>query len=119
VGVYSRVGVSGCASDTVGCCDPSHREYAGAAGSEFDRLSCRSVGHILCLILLGALRCFSQHVLGRVPLPGRTCPHCYTVEDARLGATQTLTEVAEALVSNVDAPAGLRCNHPGKSEVVL
>lgn len=30
--------------------------------------------------------------------------HCYTVEDARLGATQTLTEVAEALVSNVDAP---------------
>ena len=29
---------------------------------------------------------------------------CYTVEDARLGATQTLTEVAEALVSNVDAP---------------
>ncbi|WP_228262562.1 hypothetical protein, partial [Klebsiella pneumoniae] len=34
-----------------------------------------------------------------------TCSmHCYTVEDARLGATQTLTEVAEALVSNVDAP---------------
>lgn len=30
--------------------------------------------------------------------------HCYTVEDARIGATQTLTEVAEALVSNVDAP---------------
>jgi hypothetical protein len=29
--------------------------------------------------------------------------HCYTVEDARLGA-ETLTEVAEALVSNVDAP---------------
>ncbi|EMF6667396.1 hypothetical protein HCG50_00235 [Serratia marcescens] len=30
--------------------------------------------------------------------------HCYTVEDARIGATQTLTEVAEALVSNVDTP---------------
>lgn len=30
--------------------------------------------------------------------------HCYTVEDARIGATQTLTEVAEALASNVDAP---------------
>ncbi|ENF4651804.1 hypothetical protein ABRF32_003862 [Salmonella enterica] len=30
--------------------------------------------------------------------------HCYTVEDDRIGATQTLTEVAEALVSNVDAP---------------
>lgn len=30
--------------------------------------------------------------------------HCYTIEDARIGATQTLTEVAEALVSNVDAP---------------
>ncbi|MDG0290365.1 hypothetical protein [Klebsiella pneumoniae] len=30
--------------------------------------------------------------------------HCYTVEDSRVGATQTLTEVAEALVSNVDAP---------------
>ncbi|CQJ67388.1 TPA: hypothetical protein ACJIYU_004593 [Yersinia enterocolitica] len=30
--------------------------------------------------------------------------HCYTVDDARIGATQTLTEVAEALVSNVDAP---------------
>lgn len=30
--------------------------------------------------------------------------HCYTVEDARIVATQTLTEVAESLVSNVDAP---------------
>ena len=30
--------------------------------------------------------------------------HCYTVEDSRIGSTQTLTEVAEALVSSVDAP---------------
>lgn len=30
--------------------------------------------------------------------------HCYSVEDSRIEATQTLTEVAEALVSNVDAP---------------
>lgn len=45
--------------------------------------------------------------------------HCYTVEDARLGATQTLTEVAEALVSNVDAPLrAYAATHPGKSEVV-
>lgn len=30
--------------------------------------------------------------------------HCYSVEDLRIGTTQTLTEVAEALVSTVDAP---------------
>lgn len=30
--------------------------------------------------------------------------HCYTVEDSRIGPPQTLTEVAEALVSSVDDP---------------
>lgn len=30
--------------------------------------------------------------------------HCYTVKDALIGAPQTLTEVAEVLISNVDVP---------------
>ncbi|EEF2420544.1 hypothetical protein NCL57_005010 [Salmonella enterica] len=36
---------------------------------------------------------------------GDTCSlHCYSVESPQLGETQTLTEVAEALVSSIDEP---------------
>lgn len=77
---------------------------AGAV-DQFDLPFCN--GHILVPDPgYGAPVVFPNNVLGlKFHFREGACSlHCYTVEDARLGATQTLTEVAEALASNVDAP---------------
>lgn len=112
VGVYSRVAVFQDESGQKGHSQVlltlrTENTQALPAG-EFDQFElpfCN--GHILVPDPgYGAPVVFLNNVLGLgFRFREGTCSmHCYTVEDARLGATQTLTEVAEALVSNVDAP---------------
>ena len=112
VGVYSRVAVFQDESGQKGHSQVlltlrTENTQALPAG-EFDQFElpfCN--GHILVPDPgYGAPVVFLNNVLGLgFRFREGTCSmHCYTVEDARLGATQTLTEVAESLVSNVDAP---------------
>ncbi|HCI5690016.1 TPA: hypothetical protein NPO35_004037 [Klebsiella variicola subsp. variicola] len=112
VGVYSRVAVFQDESGQKGLSQVlltlrTENTQALPAG-EFDQFElpfCN--GHILVPDPgYGSPVVFPNNVLGLgFRFREGTCSmHCYTVEDARLGATQTLTEVAEALVSNVDAP---------------
>ena len=112
VGVYSRVAVFQDESGQKGHSQVlltlrTENTQALPAG-EFDQFElpfCN--GHILVPDPgYGSPVVFPNNVLGLgFRFREGTCSmHCYTVEDARLGATQTLTEVAEALVSNVDAP---------------
>lgn len=112
VGVYSRVAVFQDESGQKGHSQVlltlrTENTQALPAG-EFDQFElpfCN--GHILVPDPgYGSPVVFHNNVLGLgFRFREGTCSmHCYTVEDARLGPTQTLTEVAEALVSNVDAP---------------
>lgn len=112
VGVYSRVSVFHDESGQNGLSQvllTLRTENTGAlppgAFAQFELPCCN--GHILMPDPgYGAPVVFPNNVLDMgFRFREESCSlHCYTVEDARLGATQTLTEVAEALVSNVDAP---------------
>ncbi|MGQ8334485.1 hypothetical protein ACUTFC_27105 [Klebsiella pneumoniae] len=112
VGVYSRVAVFQDESGQKGLSQvlltlrtENTQALPAGAFDQFELPCCN--GHILVPDPgYGAPVVFLNNVLGLgFRFREGTCSmHCYTVEDVRLGATQTLTEVAESLVSNVDAP---------------
>lgn len=112
VGLYSRVSVFQDESGQKGLNQvmltlrtENTRALPATAFDQFELPHC--IGHILTPDPgYGAPKIFPNNVLGMGFRfrEGSCSLHCYTVEDARIGTTQTLTEVAEALVSNVDAP---------------
>lgn len=112
VGVYSRVSVFQDESGQKGLSQvlltlrtENTRALPAGAFDQFELPFC--VGHILTPDPgYVAPLIFTSNALGMgFRFREESCSlHCYSVEDARIGATQTLTEVAEALASAVDAP---------------
>ncbi|EAX3649812.1 hypothetical protein AYJ72_19055 [Salmonella enterica] len=112
VGLYSRVAVfqdesgqQGLSQVLLTLCTENTRALPAGASEQFELPNCN--GHILTPDPGFGVPFVSQFnflSMGFRIREGSCSLHCYTVEDTRIGATQTLTEVAEALVSNVDAP---------------